>query len=75
VTIRVNLETSHFATVHVRPSWLALWLTAAIEQDFEVWRIPDLGGAPVWVTHDNHAVTRAVANAIASALGWYDEDA
>ena len=70
--VRVHLEPDQRrATVHIAPNWLerALdLLRVPPPRDFEVWRIRDLFGVGIWVTHDNRPVTRRVATAIESEL-------
>jgi hypothetical protein len=70
--VRIRLDPDHrHATVHLKPSWLGRALDlfrAPPPRDFEVWRIRDLFGVGVWVTHDNRPVARRVAVAIEAEL-------
>ena len=64
--IRVHLTDDRclHATVHEQPSWFARHVLRRREQDYEVWRIREMGNRLVWVTHDNREVSRRVAAAI-----------
>lgn len=72
MSVRIHLDPDQrHATVHIAPNWLerALdLLRVPLPRDFEVWRIRDLFGVGIWVTHDNRPVTRRVAVAIEAEL-------
>lgn len=68
MSVRVHLDPDQrHATIHIKPNWLER-LFLAKERDFEVWRIRDLFGVGIWVTHDNRPVARRVAVAIEAEL-------